>query len=61
MILVIAASHSYNNLSATVLANRQLLKTIMIDVAGFVIYESEWWHYEVPGASNYPLLDFQMK
>ncbi len=56
-----AASHSYNNLSATVIANRQLLKTIMINVAGFLIYESEWWHYEVPGASNYPLLDFQMK
>ena len=57
----LAASHSYNNLSATVLANRQLLKDVMINVAGFVIYDSEWWHYEVPGASGYPLLDFQMK
>lgn len=57
----IQASHSYNNLSQTVLANRQLLKSIMIDYAGFSIYEDEWWHYEVPNASSYPLLDFQMK
>jgi len=55
------ASHSYNNLPANVIANRNLLKTIMVNVAGFILYEAEWWHYEVPGASTYPLLDFQMK
>jgi len=55
------ASHSYNLLPANVLANRLLLKTIMSNYAGFAMYESEWWHYEVPGAAGYPLLDFQMK
>lgn len=55
------AAHSYTNLPANVLANRALLKNIMSQVAGFSIYDAEWWHYEIPGASSYPLLDFQMK
>ncbi len=57
----IQASQSYNNLSQAAIANRLLLRTIMNDYAGFSIYEDEWWHYEVPNASSYPLLDFQMK
>ncbi len=55
------AAQTYNNLSPTILANRQLLRSVMSNVAGFTIYDSEWWHYEIPGASGYPLLDFQMK
>jgi zinc D-Ala-D-Ala dipeptidase len=55
------AAHSYSELPANVIANRLLLKNIMVQVAGFIIYEAEWWHYEVAGASNFPLLDFQMK
>ncbi len=57
----IAASHDYNNLSATQLANRSLLLDIMVNVAGLNFYSAEWWHYEVPGAGSFPLLDFQMK
>ena len=57
----IQASQSYNNLSQAAIANRLLLRTIMNDYAGFSIYEDEWWHYEVPNASSYSLLDFQMK
>ena len=58
----VKASHSYiGYLSTEVLNNRALLKSIMAEVAGMLIYDAEWWHYEIPGASNYPLLDFQMK
>ncbi|HPN37023.1 MAG TPA: M15 family metallopeptidase [Melioribacteraceae bacterium] len=55
------AAQTYNYLTPTVLANRQLLRSVMSQVAGFSLYDSEWWHYEIPGASGYPLLDFQMK
>lgn len=55
------ASHNYTNLPAESLANRALLKSIMTQVASFNYYSAEWWHYEVAGASNYPLCDFQLK
>ncbi len=55
------ASHSYNFLQQEVLQNRALLKSVLTQVAGMIAYDAEWWHYEIPGASNYPLLDFQMK
>lgn len=55
------ASHSYNSLSADARANRQLLVDVLVDYAGFNLYSAEWWHYEVPGANGYPLLDFQLK
>jgi D-alanyl-D-alanine dipeptidase len=57
----ISASHDYMNLSQEKIANRELLKSVMTNVAGFQLYSAEWWHYEVPGAGSYPLLDFQMK
>lgn len=55
------AAHSYTNLTAEVINNRQLLKNIMTNVAGLNYYESEWWHYNLKDASGYPLMDFQMK
>lgn len=55
------ASHGYSDLPADVLANRALLKSIMTEVAGLYAYDAEWWHYEVEGAKDYPLLDFQLK
>lgn len=56
-----AASHNFDRLPPEILANRKLLKDMMTDVGGFNIYIAEWWHYEIPNANNYPLLDFQMK
>ncbi len=56
-----AASHSNYDLPQNVINKRQLLKDVMCKVAGFSYYEGEWWHYNVPGAGNYPLLDFQLK
>jgi len=55
------ASHGYPNLPSNVIANRELLKNTMVNVAGLLLYGAEWWHYEVPGANTFPLLDFQMK
>ncbi len=54
------ASHSFNNLPANIIANRLLLKNMMVNVGGFALYESEWWHYSI-SSSGLPLLDFQMK
>jgi D-alanyl-D-alanine dipeptidase len=55
------ASHGYNDLPENVKANRELLFDIMVNVAGFKYYGAEWWHYNVPEANAYPLMDFQMK
>lgn len=55
------ASHSYMNLPANVIANRTLLLNMMTQVGGFILYDAEWWHYTISGASSLPLLDFQMK
>ncbi len=41
--------------------NRALLRDMMVNVGGFELYDSEWWHYETPGSSTLPLLDFQLK
>ncbi len=56
-----AAGHGYTSLPANVIANRDLLKSILVNVGGLNIYSAEWWHYEVNGANSYPLRDFQMK
>ncbi|RUR41070.1 D-alanyl-D-alanine dipeptidase [Citrobacter portucalensis] len=39
--------------------NRLLLNAIMFG-GGFVGINSEWWHFELPDAARYPLLDDQM-
>jgi D-alanyl-D-alanine dipeptidase len=36
--------------------NRLLLNGIMFG-GGFVGISSEWWHFELPRAAGYPLLD----
>ncbi len=57
----VAASHGYSDLPQEAIANRELLKDIMTNIAGLQIYSSEWWHYNLPAANSYPLNDFQMK
>ena len=54
-----AAAHGYMNLPPNVIANRELLKNMMTQVGGLILYSEEWWHYSL--SFNYPLLDFQMK
>lgn len=50
-------SHQYcPDLPAAVQRNRLMLLGIML-AAGFKPIPSEWWHYELPDADDYPLLD----
>ncbi|MCS2163104.1 D-alanyl-D-alanine dipeptidase [Scandinavium sp. H11S7] len=50
-------SHPYHpDVPLTAQRNRLLLNAIMFG-GGFVGITSEWWHFEVPGAAGYPLLD----
>lgn len=45
------AGHNYNNLSPEILANRQLLKTIMLQY-NFTSFDSEWWHYNLDNSAT---------
>jgi D-alanyl-D-alanine dipeptidase len=55
------AGHSYSNLPPNVIANRELLRSLMTQVAGFSAYSAEWWHYKYNPSNDFPLLDFQLK
>lgn len=55
-----SAHHSFKSLPATVLANRQLLRTTM-ESFGFKALETEWWHYSWPNDRNYEVLDLDFK
>ena len=52
-----AASHHFHaGHSAAVQVNRARLLTLMLE-AGFVHYPHEWWHYQLPDAHDFPLID----
>lgn len=51
-----AASHMYTNLSEEILANRKLLKEIMLQ-NNFKSFDSEWWHYNLNNSSSDPVSD----
>lgn len=51
------ASHNNKNLSAEALANRKILKDIMVR-NGFKPLVSEWWHYDLNGASAFGVSNF---
>jgi D-alanyl-D-alanine dipeptidase len=50
-----SASHIFNT-NGDVLKNRLLLQGIM-RTHGWVGYAKEWWHFELPNAAEYPILD----
>lgn len=54
------AHHDFKNLPETVFQNRLLLKTTM-EKHGFKALDSEWWHYYLPDAALYELLDINFK
>lgn len=50
-------SHQFfSDLSQQVQRNRLMLLGIML-ASGFTWIDSEWWHYELPDAEDYPLID----
>ncbi|MCP9750734.1 M15 family metallopeptidase [Ferruginibacter sp. HRS2-29] len=55
-----SAHHDYKKLPGNVLANRLLLRTLM-EKYGFKALESEWWHYALPEAKKYELLDLSFE
>ena len=55
------AHHDYMNLEKDILANRELLRTLM-EKYGFTALETEWWHYSLPNASKkFELMDLTFK
>jgi zinc D-Ala-D-Ala dipeptidase len=56
------ARHDWTiGLNAEQIANRTLLKSMMVNVGGFTLLNDEWWHYTYSPSLSNPLLDFQMK
>lgn len=52
-------SHPYHpSVAVQAQRNRLLLNGIMLG-GGFTGIATEWWHFELPGAANYPLLPEQ--
>ena len=52
-----AESHHFHAAHpAAVQVNRMRLLTVMLE-AGFVHHPREWWHYQLPDAKNFPLID----
>lgn len=51
------AAHDFKDLSAEVISNRKLLKSIM-QKNGFKTFASEWWHYNLVNASSMPISNF---
>lgn len=50
------AHSDFNQLSDVILANRNLLKSVM-EKYGFKQLSTEWWHYYLPHSSSFELLD----
>jgi zinc D-Ala-D-Ala dipeptidase len=50
------AHHAFNNLAVVILQNRLLLKNIM-EQNGFKALDTEWWHYSLPNAKDFELLN----
>jgi len=48
--------HAFTNLSEEILQNRLLLKKVM-EQYGFKALDTEWWHYSLPNAKDFDLLD----
>ena len=52
-----AASHHFHAAHpAAVQVNRMRLLTVMLE-AGFMHHPREWWHYQLPDAHRFPLID----
>ena len=54
------AHHAYLALPEDAIKNRVLLRKTM-EKFGFVALETEWWHYSLPNAKQYELLDLSFE
>lgn len=55
---LLKAHHNYSQATPEALKNRKQLKELMESV-GFEHLPHEWWHYNIKGYQNYPLIDWQ--
>lgn len=56
----VRAHHGYLQLTEAQMANRELLSSVMAK-HGFILFETEWWHYFWPKAEKYPVLDLDFR
>ncbi|GBD89380.1 D-alanyl-D-alanine dipeptidase [bacterium BMS3Abin04] len=56
----IIAHHNYKLLPDSIKANRNLLRTVMIQF-GFSPITTEWWHFDFNGWRKFSILDKQIK
>jgi D-alanyl-D-alanine dipeptidase len=54
------AHHSFTDLPAATLKNRQLLRSTM-EKYGFKALETEWWHYYLPESGRFEVLDISFQ
>lgn len=54
------AHSNFTALPANVIANRKLLRSLM-EANGFKVLDTEWWHFYLPDAKKYALLDIPFK
>ena len=54
---LIKANHNYMKADKTAIKNRFFLRTLM-EQHGFEAIEHEWWHYNLIGWQNYPLIEW---
>ncbi|MBN9383889.1 MAG: serine hydrolase [Chitinophagaceae bacterium] len=54
------ASATYTHISEQARKNRQRLQDVMLK-HGFVIYPSEWWHFDFDGWKSYPVMDLSFE
>lgn len=54
------AHSDFKNLPQNVLDNRKLLRTLM-EENGFKVLDTEWWHFYLPDAKKYALMDLSFK
>ncbi len=50
----------FTNLPAGIIANRRILQSVM-ESHGFKILGTEWWHFYLPDAKRYDLLDLSFR
>jgi zinc D-Ala-D-Ala dipeptidase len=55
-----SAHHAFTNLPEEILQNRLLLKKVM-ELHGFKALDTEWWHYSLPNAKDFDLLDINFR
>lgn len=54
------AHQTFKGLAEEILQNREILKKAM-EKYGFKLLDTEWWHYSLPNANDFELLDISFK